>query len=130
MIANHDNKKGAANMYAKIFSLALGILFVFTYSASAGTVSLQWNPNAEQDLAGYKLHYGLSSRTVGPYTGTKLIPDKTATSWALSLSPGVYYFGLKAYDTAGNESGFSNEVSAEISDIAPPGKPGRPTLVP
>ena len=117
-------------MYKKTVAIAFGILFFGANVVLAGTVSLQWDPNTEADLAGYKLHYGTSSRTVGPYTEMQTIPNKAATSGEVTLEPGVYFFALKAYDVSGLESGFSNEVSAVIPSAQPPGKPGKPILLP
>jgi len=111
--------------------ILLALLFVtfLAGAAQAATVTLAWDPNTESDLAGYKLYYGSSPRTQAPYTQTVVINDKAATSWQVTLDPGVYYFALTAFDTAGNESGFSNEVSAQIQEVQPPGKPGKPQLV-
>mgnify|MGYP000008795147 CR=1 FL=1 len=113
------------------YIIPLALLFV-TFLAGAGqaaTVTLAWDPNTESDLAGYKLYYGNSPRTQAPYTQTVVINDKAATTWQITLEPGGYYFALTAYDASGNESGYSAEVSAEVSPINPPGKPGRPILI-
>jgi hypothetical protein len=63
------------------------------------------------DIAGYKIYYGLTSRT---YDFIKTVG--TQTSYTLSgLEPGrTYYFTVTANDAAGNESRFSNEVSVTI----------------
>jgi hypothetical protein len=123
--------KESAGMY-KILSLllALGMLCSMVNLAEADTVTLEWNRNTETDLAGYKLYYGNKSRTQATYTQTVLIDNKWATTKELTLPDGVYYFALTALDSSGNESGFSSEVRAEISEAtAPLGKPGRPTLI-
>ncbi len=110
--------------------LAVGMLLLLAPLAEAGTVSFEWDANSEADLAGYKLYYGNSPRAQGSYTQTVSINNKNATTWQLSLPDGVYYFALTAVDVVGNESGYSNEVSAEISDVPPPpGQPGRPILI-
>ena len=110
--------------------LASGILLSVVHLAEADTVTLGWDPNTEADLDGYKLYYGNSPRSQNPYTETVPINDKNATTWQITLPTGVYYFALKAVDLAGNESGFSNEVMADISDpVPPPGQPGRPVLI-
>jgi len=76
------------------------------------TVIVQWLPNRESDLAGYKVYYGTASRS---YSNS--IPAGLATQWTISnLQPGFeYYFAVTAYDTAGNESRYSNEVSIFIT---------------
>ena len=110
--------------------LAFGMLCSVAHLAEAGTVTLGWDPNTEADLAGYKLYYGNSPGVPQSYTHTVPINNRSATSWELSLSAGIYYFALTALDSAGNESGFSNEVRADISDApATLGKPGTPILI-
>ena len=122
----------------KILSLLLtvGMLCSTVHLAEADTVTLGWNRNTETDLAGYRLHYGNSPRAQATYSQTVPINNKYATSRELTLPDGVYYFALTAVDLAGNESGFSNEVMAEISEVTPPppppgapGQAGRPYLV-
>jgi hypothetical protein len=118
---------------ARSVFLAILAILCFCLSvpvAQAATVTLAWDPNSETDLAGYKLYYGNSPRTQAPYPQTVVIQNKTATMWQLTLSPGVYYFALTALDTSGKESGYSNEVTAQIDTQQPPGKPGKPVLVP
>ena len=111
--------------------------------AEAGTVTLGWTPNTETDLAGYRLHYGNSPRAQATYSQTVPINNKYAITRELTLPDGVYYFALTAVDLAGNESGFSIEVMAEISEpppetpppvdpppVVPLGQPGTPIYIP
>lgn len=119
-------------MYKSIVLLVLGILFCTATGSSATVVTLGWDPNTESNLAGYKLYYGPTPRTEGAYTDTVVINDKGVTTWDLDLdlSQGTYYLALTAFDTDGNESGFSNEVEAKMSSSGePPGQPGQPMLV-
>ncbi len=37
------------------------LLWIRPVAATAGSLSLAWDPNTEADLAGYKLYYGQSS---------------------------------------------------------------------
>jgi len=76
----------------------------------AFSVKLQWDPNTEPDLAGYKLYYGTASQN---YSHT--IDLGQVNSYQVgNLQDGLkYYFAVTAYDIDGNESGFSNEVSAQ-----------------
>ena len=93
-----------------LFTLLLTIALLFQY-ALAAEIRLAWSPNQEQDLAGYKVYYGTAS---GVYNGPgSPINVGNVTSYRLlDLSPGqTYFIALKAYDTLGNESGYSNEVS-------------------
>ncbi|KAB0670296.1 fibronectin type III domain-containing protein [Oryzomonas sagensis] len=78
-------------------------------TASTGVVKLSWDP-PQGVAAGINLHYGTSS---GSYTST--INAGMVSSYAVSgLAPGTYYFVVTAYDSAGNESVYSNEVQAVI----------------
>lgn len=85
--------------------------------AFAGSASLAWDaPSANTngtsltDLRGYKVHYGPSP---GSYTQTVDAGDVTAFTLQ-NLAPGTYYITVTAYNSAGAESSFSNEVSKTI----------------
>ena len=102
---------------AKIF---LVILNVFCFSnIEAGELIINWYPNTENDLLGYKVYYGTSS---GNYTTVR--DAGNVNSYTVSgLSEGVeYFFVVTAYDTAYNESSFSIEVRGiiEVTDTIPP----------
>ncbi len=98
--------------------------------AHAATVTLAWDANTESDLAGYKLYYGDMPRAQEDYSQSVTIGNKDASTWELSLEPGVYYFAITAYDSSGNESAPSTELMTEVVSIDPPGKPGQPRLLP
>ncbi len=72
---------------------------------------MTWDPNSEGDLAGYRVYVGLLPGVYGAP-----IDVGRVTSWTVTnLTGGVtYYFAVSAYDTGGNESGRSNEVSKAI----------------
>ena len=98
--------------------LALTIISCST-RVLAADVTLSWSSNTEPDLGGYKVYYGAASHTYGNPVVIGLQTSYTVTG----LSNGTYYFSVTAYDTSGNESGFSNEVSKTISgvtDTTPP----------
>ena len=104
------------NKYALPICTVLGILWVFlsAYLCLAADASFSWLPNAEPTLAGYKLHYGTSSRN---YTTTIDVglPD-TANDGRVyytitGLEPGItYYFAATAYSADNLESDYSTEV--------------------
>jgi PKD repeat protein len=83
--------------------------------SQAASIHLSWNASTS-GVDGYKVHYGLSS---GHYD--VIIDVGNALSVALSgLVDGLaYYFAVTAYDTTGQESGFSNEVKAPPSASGP-----------
>ncbi|HEY6083931.1 MAG TPA: hypothetical protein VIU63_00965 [Nitrospira sp.] len=66
------------------------------------------------DLAGYKVYVGTSSGTYN-YPGSPFTIGVTTTYSISNLPPGqTYFFALSAYDTSGNDSGLSAEVSKSI----------------
>jgi len=87
-----------------------------TLTVSAPTTSsatLTWDPNTDSDLAGYKVYRATASGAYGAALGT--VPAGTVTYQATGLSANTtYFFVITAYDNAGNESSFSNEVSRLI----------------
>lgn len=94
-------------------------LFSFTANAYAGQVNLIWEPSSGP-VAGYRVYYGNTSRTAN----NNLYPSNqnvgSATTATLTLADGAtYYFSVKAYDSAGNESDFSNEVTKTLTAAAP-----------
>lgn len=74
----------------------------------AAQVTLSWDPNAETDLAGYKVSYGKAS---GNYDTTVDVGKITGCTLDGLQEGTTYYFAAKAYNTASLESGYSNEVS-------------------
>ncbi|MBW2562649.1 MAG: fibronectin type III domain-containing protein [Deltaproteobacteria bacterium] len=107
------------------------ILFLFLFFLSfqtlcfAADVTLRWDKNTETDLAGYKLYYKADSAG-SPYDGTgsdqgpspvdiplNTLSDPDNPEFTITgLDAGhIYFLVLTAYDTEGDESGYSNEVS-------------------
>ena len=87
--------------------------------ASIGSVHLSWQaPTKNTDgstitnLAGYHVHYGT---TPGNYTESLQLPDQALTSVVIDdLAPARWYFAVKAYNSAGLESDFSESVNRLI----------------
>jgi hypothetical protein len=84
-----------------------------------GVVSLAWQPPGENedgspltDLSGYRIYYGSFSRS---YNDTITVNDAAATQWEMQLSSGEYYIAMTAFDTAGNESAYSNEIVRSVN---------------
>jgi hypothetical protein len=83
------------------------LLTVTGFAAEAPTVTLAWDPNEEEDVAGYRLHYGFRS---GHYLFSTDVGDVTTATLPLPLGGQTYYFTATAYNMNGLESAFSNEV--------------------
>ena len=85
---------------------------------SFSATTLTWTPPTTNtngtpltDLAGYDVHYGTSS---GNYTSTVSVGNVTSYSFT-GLPSGTYYFAATAYDSAGNQSAYSNEISETVT---------------
>src|SRR6266699_6783060 len=97
----------------------LSLVFAAT-PAQAAQVQLAWDAPVQADgtpmpsLAGYKLYYGSQS---GQYP--TMIPVGLATTYTVTNVPTgqTSYFAVKAYDSTGTESAFSNEVSGTPGTI-------------
>ena len=80
---------------------------------SSSSVTLTWNANKESDLAGYRVYRATSSGTYGAPIAT--IQGNTTSYVATGLQLGTtYFFVVTAFDIAGNESAYSNEVSKSV----------------
>ncbi len=80
---------------------------------SSSSATLTWNANTEKDLAGYKVYRATASGTYGSPIATVL--GSVTTYQATGLQFGTtYFFVVTAFDIAGNESAYSNEVSKSI----------------
>jgi len=71
------------------------------------SVNLAWDANVEPDITGYRLYYGTRS---GEYTESVDTGNVTTTRVDGLACGSVYYFALTAWNQAGLESDFSNEV--------------------
>jgi hypothetical protein len=142
--------RDAANI-KKIFTAwksllsCITLIFFLVGSGYAMDATLQWSANTEPDLSGYKIYY--KTGYSGPvYDGTGATEGDSPiiitvqelydadqpeyTIHGLEDSE-VYYFVLTAYDTDGNESGYSNEVSYHSPINVPPSNlsPSTPIMV-
>lgn len=107
-------------MKAAIMSIVALVLLI-AGPALAADVKLQWDPNTESDLAGYRLYQNQDSVAL-PFTRVQDIPKGTTTATVTGLdSAHSYSFAVTAYNTAGMESAYSNIVTIPASPIAPNG---------
>ncbi len=130
---NKPNKKllliyGAVLIVVLAVIILSSLLLTSRYSKvtqlNSGTATLSWDVNQESDLAGYKIYYGTTPRTSdcppAGYTdqidiGKTTTPD-TPTYVLKNLENGkIYYFSITSYDSSGNESCFSAEMSKTIN---------------
>jgi hypothetical protein len=98
---------------------SLAAFSVSVVSVSNGGATLSWTPPTQNtdgtslsNLAGYRISYGTSASAM---TQTIQVANPGVSSYVLSnLSPGTYYFAVRAYTSNGTESGNSNTQSKTI----------------
>jgi hypothetical protein len=103
-------------------SIVRALVFAIVALGSATTLSAQtlaWNASAESNLAGYRVQYGTVSGSP-----TTTIDVGRVTSWRIAgVQSGLtYYFRVVAYNTAGQTSVPSVQVSYTV-----PGTPTAPS---
>ncbi len=105
--------------YVCIFSI------VTATASQARDVTLQWDPDTDTSVTGYKINYSADSATL-PFSGTAAVQGvspidvKNLTSSTVTgLDPGrSYYFAVTAYNASGTESSYSNIVN--VAEATPP----------
>lgn len=108
---------------AAVFGTKTATLPAFSIVVSEGNpvggVTLSWQApttnadgSALVDLKGYKVHYGSESKT---YSDTIQVSNPGITTYMVeNLKAGQYYFAVTAYNSAGQESSLSGEVSTQV----------------
>lgn len=97
------NPGGKVKMLAELTPAAPAVVFE--------NATLNWTPNTEANLAGYKLYWGLEA---GKYQKPIDLGKVTHLPLSNLLKGATYFFVVTAYNIAGKESGFSNEVSKSL----------------
>jgi chitinase len=114
-----ETRTGQNMIYKFFFATILACLLSMAGQSAcfASTVVLQWDPNTDADLAGYKVYYQADSSTqpfkgTGATQGPSPIDVHNQTTETISgLDPAhPYYFAVTAYNTSGVESAYSNIV--------------------
>ena len=98
-------------LLASILGVGVFLIPNGVQSATSNSVGLQWAANQESDLAGYWVHHGTTS---GNYVNSKNVGKTTSYQYANLESNKTHYFSVTAYDTSGNESSPSQEVSKTL----------------
>ncbi|MEP0814809.1 MAG: PKD domain-containing protein [bacterium] len=85
------------------------------------TIRLEWDDNAEPDLAGYNVY---RSDSPGDPSPEKLNTAAIVTASTFDVTDGVtpglhWYFRVTSVDASDNESGFSNEADIVVQDVPP-----------
>ena len=82
---------------------------------SSSSATLTWKANSETDLAGYKVYRSTISGKYDQGNVIAMLRGNVTSYQATGLQFGkTYFFVVTAFDIAGNESGYSNEVSKSV----------------
>lgn len=112
------------SLLPKLLALAALLFVANGASADTGSIALGWDPNPDGDpAAGYKVYSGSVSGVYNRQEDAHYETTQTITNLTVG---GRYYFVVTAYDDAGTESGYSEEISA----VVPPTPTPTPTPTP
>ena len=92
------------------------ILYLMPSIANSAQLTLAWDKNAEPDIIGYKIHYGITS---GEYDYNVDVGNQTSCTISGIEPDKTYYFAATAYNEIG-ESDYSAEKSYRISSAPDP----------
>jgi len=103
---------GAASVSLPAFSIAV-------QAVANGSATLSWLPPTTNtdgspltNLAGYKIYWGTAP---GNYSSSATVMNAGLTAYVVTnLTPNTYYFAVKAVNSTGTESVFSNPASKTI----------------
>ncbi|WP_369035331.1 PA14 domain-containing protein [Streptomyces adonidis] len=98
------------------------------YDKSSGEAKLTWAKNKELDLAGYRIYRRLNGSSFG---GTPLATTASTsyTDTTLPVTGAGYFYEVRAYDKAGNESAGTADKGVVTVDRTAPAAPQAPTIV-
>lgn len=86
------------------------ISLMWSVYAFAIDIKLQWEPNPESDIAGYKVYYGVNGLSNPTHLN---VSNQTFATTISGLDPTLNYsFAIAAYNTSGLEAPYSNVVTA------------------
>ena len=112
----------------KLPMLFVGLfLLIPSLAFATANVTFEWDGNTEADLAGYRLY---QSNQLGTYTYGSSSPNLKADlsrgpnpggteTVTIQVEDGIWFWVATAYDTEGNESSPSNELTKKIDTISP-----------
>ena len=95
----------------------------FAGTPTASGFSMQWEPNEEPDVAGYRLYRGETEDFVA--SDAALIASPTEPAWVDAGGSGQWFYKLSAVDIHANESDFARLAPTAVS-VEPEGP--APTL--
>jgi hypothetical protein len=101
------------------------MLLVQLPARASQSVALAWNPSVATNVAGYKIYSGTGSHN---YSTTNVVGTATNATLTGLVEGKTYYFAATTYDSSGDESGFSTELSYTVpvtpATLAPAARSG------
>ena len=89
----------------------ISVSLTLSQPTTTGSAGLSWTANTETDMSGYKVYIGTQPGLYNSPTTLGTVTSYTATN----LTSGkTFYFCVSAFDSAGNESPCSAEISKAI----------------
>lgn len=100
-------------------SASLGPFSISVVATASGSATLSWTPPTQytdgsslNDLAGYKVYWGQDEDDM---SNSATLDQPGVTSYVVEqLTPGTWFFSMKAFNEAGVESTFSNVASKSV----------------
>jgi hypothetical protein len=84
--------------------------------SATASATLAWSGPADARVQGYRVYYGTTSRSYLQGQGAGLDAGSSTQLVVNSLQSGsTYYFAVTSYDSTGNESDYSNEVTKVVN---------------
>jgi hypothetical protein len=98
-----------------------GVVAAVLLGAEAGkfVVDLSWEINVEADLAGYRVYRSEQQGVRGTLITPELLLTPAYRDGSAASGQHNYWYTVTAVDRAGNESGPSDQISAEITQPSP-----------
>jgi len=136
MLQKVEVKRGLSKVFTGIWMGLVALLTVLTITIPAGdafsATTLSWNAPitntdgstiSDTDLVGYRVYYSTVSASDATFKGYTLLKDignvltcdGSTKSDGSTLPDGTYYYVVSVYNTANNESAYSNEVTKTVS---------------
>jgi len=107
---NHEQTVGWLGIQIVAFFSVLSLTGGLAYAGNP--IGLEWDHNAESDLAGYYVYEATAPGGYGITYALSVPAGTNSVTFPLPHADGTFYWVLRAYDLTGNLSGPSNEVTA------------------
>jgi hypothetical protein len=102
-----------------LFSFAGSLLCATVANSQVlGSATISWNASPSSNVAGYDIYYGTSS---GNYTSAVPVSNVTNVTIRGLISGVTYYFAAASYDSSGNISALSPEISGTVGSTSSSG---------